>query len=162
MPSDRRQARILAMQALCQWDVQRDESHAALLDFLTETADTQRDLDGQPPSGKESGSERKPRGGAIEYAATLVTAFWMARSEIDERIGAAADKWDITRISTVERNTMRVAVAEMLGGDVPPHVAIDEGIEIGREYGGADSPRFINGVLDKVLKGLPAAIQDSR
>ena len=141
MPGDRRHARVLAMQALCQWDVQRDESHEALLDFLAEQSDG---------------------GHAIVFATSLVDAYWRQHAEVDGYIAGAAEKWTLSRISTVERNAMRVAIVEMLGGDVPPRVAIDEAIEIGKEYGGADSPRFINGVLDKVLKSLPPSIRDQR
>ncbi len=46
---------------------------------------------------------------------------------------------------------MRIAVVEMQGEQVPPKVALNEAIEVGRLYGGAESPRFINGVLDKIL-----------
>ena len=49
---------------------------------------------------------------------------------------------------------MRVAVTEMIEGRVPPKVAVNEAIEIAREYGGADSPKFVNGVLDVVLRSL--------
>jgi len=133
MLSDRRQARILAMQALCQWDVQRDESPAALDDLLV---------------------ARDASEAAAEYARELVQGFWTQRQRVDDRISAAAAKWDLSRISPVERNVMRVTIVELLAGTVPPNAALDEAIEIGREYGGADSPRFINGVLDVVLKRL--------
>ena len=49
---------------------------------------------------------------------------------------------------------MRVAVVELCSNEVPHKVVLNEAIEIGREYGGAESPRFINGVLDEVLKSL--------
>ncbi len=60
----------------------------------------------------------------------------------------------------VERNVMRVAVIELLDDKVPPKVALNEAIEIGREFGGADSPRFINGVLDEVLTRIREADKD--
>lgn len=49
---------------------------------------------------------------------------------------------------------MRAAVVELLLGEVPPAVVLDEAIEIVREYGGQDSPRFVNGVLNRVLVNL--------
>ncbi len=121
------------MQALCQWDVQRDESSAALDDFLVAQEASEAEAD---------------------YARELVEAFWAQRQGVDDRIIAAAAKWDLSRISPVERNVMRVTIVELLAGTVPPNAALDEAIEIGREYGGADSPRFINGVLDVILKRL--------
>ena len=56
--------------------------------------------------------------------------------------------------ANVERNVMRVAVVELLEDEAPHKVVLNEAIDIGREYGGQDSPRFINGVLDMVLKRL--------
>lgn len=136
MPKDRRQARILAMQALCQWDAQGDDSTETLKEFLSATADR----DSSPA--------------VAVFAAELVTAFWTDRRTIDDLIASAAIKWDLSRISPVERNVMRVSIVEMMGERAPPKVALNEAIEIGRVYGGADSPRFINGVLDVILKRL--------
>jgi N utilization substance protein B len=121
------------MQALCQWDVQRDESPEGLREFMcvqevpTEVAD---------------------------HASNLVQSYWAQRQSIDDRIAAAATNWDLSRISPVERNVMRVAIVELLVGEVPPKVVLDEAIEIGREYGGEQSPRFINGILDVVMKRM--------
>jgi N utilization substance protein B len=53
---------------------------------------------------------------------------------------------------------MRAAIVELSGGEVPANVVLDEAIEIGREYGGGDSPRFINGVLDAVFQGIGAEL----
>jgi len=119
------------MQALCQWEVQRDESEQALADFLG--------------ACEAAGSEAR-------YATQLVNAYLARRAGIDQSIAAATAHWNLERISPVERNIMRVAVIELSGGEVPPKVALNEAIEIGREYGGQDSPRFINGVLDEILK----------
>ena len=69
-------------------------------------------------------------------------------------MAAASDKWDVSRISPVERNIIRLAIVELTGDDVPPKVAINEAIEIARQYGGAESPKFVNGVLDVVFKSL--------
>ena len=128
------------MQALCQWDVQQDSSSESLADFI---------------------SAREASSGARRYAAELVESFWKQRELIDKTIAAAAERWEFSRISTAERNIMRVAVVELFDRRVPPKVALDEAIETGREYGGADSPRFINGVLDKILKNLPATERDN-
>jgi len=135
MAHDRRSSRILAMQALCQWEIQRDETSPSLADFLAE---------------QDASHE------AASYATKLVQEFWRQRAEIDERIASASVKWELARISPVERNIMRVAIVELLCNKVPAAVAMDEAIEIGREYGGAESPRFINGVLDAIFKNIQA------
>lgn len=119
------------MQALCEWDVQKTESTERLLELFGQLE--------APPE-------------VLSPAVELIEAYWSMRRDVDNRIADAATKWDLSRISPVERNAMRVAVVEILQGAIPPRVALDEAIEIGREYGGADSPRFINGVLDAVLR----------
>lgn len=131
MAYQRRQARILAMQALCQWDVQQDSSSEMLRDL----ADDQGASDA-----------------ASRYAAQLVESFWAERDDVDQRIAVVSERWTLSRMSPVERNVMRVAVVELMGGDTPPKVAINEAIEIGKEFGGQESPRFINGILDEVLR----------
>ncbi len=98
---------------------------------------------------------------ATKYAAKIVRMFWEQRQRTDKRIADAAQNWDISRISPVERNILRVAVVELTTQMVPPKVAINEAIEIGREYGGEDSPRFINGVLDAVLKPSQGPTKES-
>ena len=125
------------MQALCQWEVQGDASSEALAEFLA--------VQDSPPE-------------AIAYATELVQAFWRKQGEIDQRSASASIKWDLARISPVERNVMRTAIVELLGGEIPAKVVLDEAIEIGREYGGEDSPRFINGVLDAVFQGIGAEL----
>ena len=133
MPRDRHQARILAMQALCQWDALGDESPEGIDEFFA----------GMDASGSTAA-----------YARDLVTTLWARRKNVDRRVRAASTGWDPERMSPVDRNAMRVAVVEMLGTVVPRKVALNEAIEIGKEYGGAESPRFINGILDKVLKKM--------
>ncbi|MBU0717012.1 MAG: transcription antitermination factor NusB [Planctomycetes bacterium] len=134
MPAERRHARILAMQALCQWEVQRDTSSESLQEFLA----------GQQPAPD-----------VLAYATGVIESFWKQQELVDQQISAATEKWEFSRISTVERNVMRVAVVELFDRNIPPKVALNEAIEIGREYGGGESPRFINGVLDRILRALP-------
>lgn len=121
------------MQALCQWDVQKDELGESLAELLTGLAES--------PD-------------AISYATELVATFWRGKEVVDERLARASPRWDLDRMSPVERNVMRVAIVEMLGGEVPAKVAIDEAIEVGKEYGGEDSPRFINGMLNEVYQAI--------
>jgi transcription antitermination protein NusB len=74
-------------------------------------------------------------------------------SEIDTRLAAAAENWRLPRMATVDRNVLRLGAFEVLHcPDTPPAVALDEAIELGRRFGSADSPAFINGVLDRLRK----------
>jgi len=70
---------------------------------------------------------------------------------IDAAIGLASANWSVARMALVERNIIRVAVYEILyRSDVPPKCAINEAIEIAKEFASPEGPTFINGVLDKV------------
>ena len=133
MPHFRREARILAMQALCEWEVQRQESSQTLADLSDML-------------------EAAPK--AVAYATELVLYVWRTHELIDRNIAAAMSKWDLSRLTPVERCVMRVAVAELQIGEVPVKVVLNEGIEIARAFGGAESPRFVNGVLDAIVQRM--------
>jgi len=75
--------------------------------------------------------------------------------EIDKIIESAAPEWPIEQISIVDRNVLRIGLAELLYSDkkeVPSKVAINEAIEIAKNYGGANSGKFVNGVLGTIFK----------
>jgi N utilization substance protein B len=76
----------------------------------------------------------------------------LARAEdIDRRLAEASDNWKVSRMGAVDRNVLRIGACELLTADpaAPPAVVIDEAIELARRFGTADSPAFVNGVLDK-------------
>ena len=76
------------------------------------------------------------------------------RPAIDERLAAAAENWRLPRMAAVDRNVLRLGANELLfTPDTPAGVAIDEAIELARRYGSADSPAFVNGVLDRIRQG---------
>ncbi len=129
---DRHQARILAMQSLCQLEVLADDFAADLDAFLAEETDSSA---------------------VRAYARELVTEVWSNLEAVDQAIQAVAEHWEIKRMATVDRNTLRVAVGELLyRPGVPPAVVINEAVEIGKTFGAADSGAFINGVLDGVVR----------
>lgn len=77
--------------------------------------------------------------------------------ELDNIIGTAAPEWPISQISIVDRNILRIGLYELLYADkneVPEKVAINEAIELAKNYGGSSSSRFINGVLGTVFKQI--------
>ncbi len=80
--------------------------------------------------------------------------------EIDIIIGRAAPNWPIPQIAIVDRNVLRLGIYELLFSDkneVPPKVAINEAIEIAKNYGGENSPKFVNGVLGTIYRELESA-----
>jgi N utilization substance protein B len=106
----------------------------------------------------------------------VVEAFWRLRSsipatrtmadrlargaqarvrELDEAIGAAASNWRLDRIATVDRTILRLGTYELLEeSQTPVAVVLDEAVEMAKRFGEADSPAFINGVLDAIRRRL--------
>lgn len=74
------------------------------------------------------------------------------REELDEVIAAHARGWTVDRIAPLDLNVMRVALYEIEHGLVPFEVAIDEAVEIAKEYCGADAPKFVNGILGAIVR----------
>lgn len=74
------------------------------------------------------------------------------REELDETIAAHARGWTVDRIAPLDLNVMRVALYEIEEGLAPNEVAINEAIEIAKEYCGADAPGFINGILGAIVR----------
>jgi N utilization substance protein B len=92
-----------------------------------------------------------------EFAINLFTVVMERLITIDEIITKAAPEWPVEKISIVDRNVLRIGLSEMVFGDknnVPPKVAIDEAIEVAKEFGGESSSKFVNGVLGAVYKEL--------
>ncbi len=86
------------------------------------------------------------------YAIELVRTISDERKEIDEKIAAALVDWQVTRLAQIDRDILRIAVAEMDFLDVPASVAINEAVELAKRYSGEDGHRFINGVLRRVTQ----------
>ncbi|HEY7330852.1 MAG TPA: transcription antitermination factor NusB [Gemmataceae bacterium] len=76
--------------------------------------------------------------------------------DIDRRLSEAAENWRLVRMAAVDRNVLRLGAYELLcAPETPPNVALDEAITLARRFGSADSPAFVNGVLDR-LRQPPA------
>ena len=74
-------------------------------------------------------------------------------SEVDGLLEQALENWRLERLAAIDRGVIRLAAVELLHvDDVPPKVTIQEGIRLAEQYGGPDSPRFVNGVLDALYK----------
>jgi len=74
------------------------------------------------------------------------------REELDDIIAAHAKGWTVDRIAPLDMNVMRTALYEMDFTDTPAEVAINEAVEIAKEYCGADAPKFVNGILGAVVR----------
>jgi N utilization substance protein B len=90
---------------------------------------------------------------AFQYAQTLVRGTVDHREEIDSMIRGQADNWRLERMPAVDRNILRLAIYEMLyERDTPKLVVVDEAIELAKKFGSEQSGRFVNGLLDGLLK----------
>lgn len=94
-----------------------------------------------------------PDPSVYDLAESLATAVVSEREELDRLASEAADNWRLDRIAAVERCILRIGVHELLRGETPPKVAIDEAVQLAHWFGGPKAPGFINGVLDRVARG---------
>jgi transcription antitermination protein NusB len=85
-----------------------------------------------------------------EYALELIGVVNRKSKEIDQQIESALFDWQLNRIPKIDRDILRIAVAEILFLDIPAKVAINESVELAKRYSGEDGYRFINGVLRRV------------
>jgi N utilization substance protein B len=82
-------------------------------------------------------------------------------TEIDQRLTQAAENWRLNRMPAVDRNILRLGAYELLHtANTPQAVAFDEAIELAKRYGAAESPAFVNGVLDQLRKAAAAPAAD--
>lgn len=136
----REQARVLALQALYQWDLRGEEFAQTANDFLAEST---RDSE------------------VYFFARELTFGAWSFREKSDVLIRDAAAHWDVARMAAVDRNILCLAIYEMTGRtDIPARVAIDQAIELAKRFGAAESGAFVNGILDHVLRAAGLAAPD--
>ncbi len=100
--------------------------------------------------------ESKEQPATLADAHELLSGALAARDEADSILARHAKHWDMSRLALVDRNILRLAAAELLDRQTPPKVVISEAIRLAREFSTADSGRFVNGVIDAVLKELQA------
>ncbi len=131
-------ARTIVLQSLYEWDFYEHQTD------LAEVID--RNLKEFGPGIDEPDFVWRIAKGVIEHL-----------EEIDGIIKRVAPEWPLNQIAIVDRNVLRIGLYELLYADkneVPPKVAINEAIEIAKNYGGQNSPKFINGVLGTVFREL--------
>ena len=141
----RSRGRELALQFLYQVDLRGEEI-----------------LDEQDDYLRSEESDREAR----VFAKRLIAGTREHLDSLNETIQSVAQNWDIGRMAVVDRNVLRLATYELLHcDDIPPKVAINEAIELGKRYSTQNSGAFINGILDKIKSrfadGKPDAVKDA-
>lgn len=143
----RRLAREMAVQMLYQHDLAGSTAAQIVNNF--DVHDFATEVLGSDSLVSERG--RLEQG--FEYAKVLVEGTIGHREEIDALIRSQAEHWRLERMSGVDRNVLRVAIYEMLHRpEVPKLVVLDEAIEVAKRFGTEQSGRFVNGLLDGLLK----------
>ncbi len=96
-----------------------------------------------------------PSESVYPFFSKLTNGVIRSKSEIDTVIEGFSDNWKMNRMSSVDRNVMRIAVYELLYcDDIPPKVSINEAIDVGKKYGTEESGAFINGILDSIHQAM--------
>jgi transcription antitermination protein NusB len=130
--------RSVVLQSLYEWDFFKQKPDLTKI--------LERNMENYAPGVDEPEFAWKILKGVIEHA-----------DEIDNIIRNAAPDWPLEQIADIDRNALRIGLYELLYADpdeVPPRVAINEAIEIAKNYGGPNSGKFINGVLGTVYREL--------
>ncbi|GAB4237464.1 MAG: transcription antitermination factor NusB [Stanieria sp.] len=89
-----------------------------------------------------------------EYAIEIISTVCQQRQQIETQIETVLVAWQLNRLPKIDRDILRIAVAEMLFLDVPVKVAINEAVELAKRYSDEEGYRFINGVLRRVSDRL--------
>lgn len=134
--STRHQARILALQGLYEYDLSGHDS--------ADIANRLRTDEDAPPSVRD-------------YAAAVFTGVIKRLEQIDALIGEAAPAFPVGQLAAIDRNVLRIAIYELMAQrkTVPMRVAINEAIEIAKNFGAENSGRFVHGVLGTVSRQFP-------
>ena len=135
--SNRHLARSIAMQALFEWDFRGQP--ADVLPIIVE-----RDLQEFGPGLDET-----------DFAKKIIEDVHKNMQEIDTLISKYAPQWPIEQITIIDRNILRIGIYELkYDTGVPPKVAINEAIELAKNFGGPSSGKFVNGVLGAIYKDI--------
>ena len=131
---DRVRARAWALQILYRWEAGSDD--ISIRDALVETTGTRRIAPVRLP-----------------YVRGVLKVVEAHLDEIDRRIEDSLSNWTLDRVAAIDRALLRLATAELLWmEEIPPKVSIQEAVRLAEQYGGPDSPRFVNGVLDALYR----------
>ena len=136
MPA-RHKSRQRALQVLFLWDQRKQPIEDAIAAFYPTLGSDETDPKPTPPD---------------EFMESLVRGASRESAAIDQRITAKSSNWRIERMAAVDRNILRLAIYEMQSTETPPAVAIDEALELAREFAGDESVKFVNGVLDAIRR----------
>jgi N utilization substance protein B len=115
------------------------------------------DLSGRPPLDSVVARVAAMYGGVPgepDRARELAALGIAGQAEFDRQVSAAAEHWRLERVGVIERNILRLALAELAEGATPCRVVIDEAVKLAGWFAGPKAPGFVNGVLDAAARQL--------
>ncbi|WP_059043587.1 transcription antitermination factor NusB [Paenibacillus rubinfantis] len=140
----RRLAREIAVQSMYQMEMNEVDANEAVTMLLTEAMEE-----------NESEVELSDVDATRAFVLELVNGTWGRKDAIDALLEDYLKGWQISRLSKVDRQVLRLATYEMIfRDDVPGKVAVNEAIELSKHFGTAESGKFVNGVLGKMIQDL--------
>ncbi len=140
----RRLGRELAVQSLYQMEMNEVAAFDAVSMLITEAGDE-----------NEGEVKLEDADRLAEYVLALVNGVWANKAAIDDLLGVYLKGWQISRLSRVDRQILRLAAYEMVfAEDVPAKVAVNEAIELSKHFGTDESGKFVNGVLGKMIQDV--------
>jgi len=141
----RHRARMLVLQCLYELDM---TGHDPLTAFEQRIDEEQQDAADPFPAG------------AQDFALQLLAGVSSLRAALDEIVRQIAPEWPLDQVAVVDRNVLRLAAYELLyTSDTPRKVAINEAIELAKQYGGDNSARFVNGALGTLVENFNDYLQ---
>jgi len=129
--SSRRRAREIVLQLLYEADVNDSREPGEAKKFIR--------------------SRMQGRSALTDFADELLQGTLEHREQVDQRLKRLATRWSLSRMPVVDRNILRLGGYEIMFGDTPDRVAVNEAILLAKRYGDKNSPRFVNGVLDRLM-----------
>jgi N utilization substance protein B len=97
-------------------------------------------------------SRMQGRKGLTEFADVLLRGTLANRDAIDAKISKLATHWSLSRMAVTDRNVLRLGGYEIIFAETPGRVAVNEAVVLAKRYGDRNSPRFVNGVLDRLMR----------
>ncbi|MDD3284203.1 MAG: transcription antitermination factor NusB [Patescibacteria group bacterium] len=140
--SNRHLSRTIVLQTLFTWDFNKTPGNPEkLLEYITKEVTPDIDKD--------------------EFAKILLNGVVTKWKELNGLILKYAPEWPLKQINIIDRNILRIGIYELkYSKEIPPKVAINESIELSKNYGSDNSSKFINGVLGSIYKELGGNIED--
>jgi transcription antitermination protein NusB len=139
--SNRHLSRVIILQTLFAWDFNKTQGNPEKILEYTE---------------KEFNGDKSDN----EFTKTLLMGIVEKWKDLNDLIVKYAPEWPLKQISIIDRNILRIGIYELKFESIPPKVAINESIELSKDYGGDNSGKFVNGVLGSIYKEMGATEED--